>query len=478
MRRFAFLPPLLLLLALSVAANDIPLSAPGNAVIGRPQSASGAGLDVIVWMEQTAQGAILVAKRVAPGGAPLDAEGIVIAADSSLQGQFDVAFDGSSFVVAWVRDDWPRRSIVLRFLSPDGALSDPTVLATWDSVWNLSAAGGGNGRFAIAWSGSEGPGEAHRTMLAPFIGGTAREAVPIASGEFDPAAPLAATAGGYLAAFMQPIPCRILCLQSGPLYARLVGFDGTLATEIRLLSNDVDYGAEVVTRGDSSWVRWGDEVLRVGSDARPASRWDLMSEGITSLSGGVLRVDHGIARASYSLDGVLLRLSPLGLRKGETEVGALSSERILLLVGPDTARQLVIRSVESPAAADLAVVATGVLLPGTDGNERRAVFRIGHRGGAPVNRIEFRWSTDHRIVAVPGDTWQSVTRIGDMVGAYGTVLEKTLREGESFEVAIPVHLWMLSADLWIAGDVLDEFPANNVDRAQEPLRPRRRAARR
>ncbi|HEY0593633.1 MAG TPA: hypothetical protein VGF40_17815, partial [Thermoanaerobaculia bacterium] len=139
--------------------------------------------------------------------------------------------------------------------------------------------------------------------------------------------------------------------------------------------------------------------------------------------------------------------------------------RVLALTGPESARRLVVRSLESAPAADLAVVATSALLPSDqDPRVRLIVFRIEHRGGAPVNRIAFWWKRGW-TVAVPGEiTYQG-----------GTVLDRPLREGESFEVAIPVHDPFVTDDLWIAGDVVDSQPWNNVDNYARPDRRRGRA---
>lgn len=303
-----------------------------------------------------------------------------------------------------------------------------------------------------------------RAYLVALVRGSTGTPVGLAPMYFSSATGIAATASGYLAVFIWPLPCRITCLPEGPLYARSFGFDGTPTSEPRLLDTSEGYRAEVLSNGESVCVSWHDSVLRVDDAMNVVSESKLARTGDASLEGDEIRIDTGINRAVYSSSGLLRRFEPLMLQRDETYAGTMSGKRVLVLTGPESARRLVIRSFETAPAADLAVVATGALLPSDRYSyERLVVFRIEHRGGAPVNRIALWWSRGWTVM-IPGETtWQG-----------GTVLDRPLREGESFEVAIPINEWFVTDELWIAGDVVDSHPSNNVDGYRRPARPRGR----
>ncbi len=460
----------LFLAAVPLTAEDIPLSTAGSTVSRWPaRSASGAGLDLVVWEERSGERTVLKAKRIAPAGAPLDAEGIVVADDRLLApypsaiAEFAVAFDGEAFVVAWRREEGEKDSLVVRTISPAAVLSEPRVIVTWESLYNIRIAGGGEGRSAITWGGIETPSSPRGFRLVALAGdstGTPVEAAPM---YFSSATGIAATERGYLAVFISPLPCRITCVPMGPLYARSFGFDGTPTSEPRLLDAGDGDGAEILTNGESLFVAWGASVLRVDDEVNVVTESKLARGGTASLDGDEIRVDTGNIRAVYSPGGYLLRFEPLMLQNGESYAGAISGKRFLVVTGPESARRLVIRSHESAPEADLAVVATGALLPADRSYDRLVVFRIEHRGGAPVSRIALWWSRGW-TVTVPGET----TWLG------GTVLDRPLRAGESFEIAVPINEWFITDDLWIAGDVVDGIPWNNADGYRRPERSRGR----
>jgi hypothetical protein len=460
------------LATLPLAAADFPLSTPGTSVRQwGARSAAGAGLDLVVWEERSLEKVALKASRIGPVGAPLDGEGIVIADDGLIPdpfavADFAVAFDGEAFVVAWKRDEGLKESLLVRTVSPAGDVSEPRVIVSWDAIGALRVAGGGEGRSAISWFGRDAtfipPGGTYLAALVRGEGGTPVQLAPLF---FSSATGLAAGPNGYLAVFIRPLPCQITCVPAGPLYARSFGFDGTPTSEPRLLDTDDGNGPAILSNGESFFVAWGASVLEVDDAVNVASAAKLARSGWASLDGDEIRIDTGIHRAVYSPSGLLRRFEPLMLQRYEIYAGTISGKRALVLTGPESARRLVVRSLETASAADLAIVATGALLPSDRYSyERLVVFRIEHRGGAPVKRIAFWWEREWRTVTIPGEiSYQG-----------GTVLDRTLREGESFEVAVPIHESFMTDDLWIAGDVVDSQPWNNVDTYAPPDRRRGR----
>ncbi|HEY0594114.1 MAG TPA: hypothetical protein VGF40_20250, partial [Thermoanaerobaculia bacterium] len=360
----------LFLATLPLAADDFPLSAPGTSVRQwGARSAAGGGLDLVVWEERSPERVALKASRIGPAGAPLDGEGIVIADDRlvaypTAAAEFAVAFDGEAFVVAWKREEGLKESLLVRTLSPTAALSEPRAIVTWDAIGALRIAGGGEGRSAISWFGRDAsfipPGG---TFLAALVHGEAGTPVQLAPLFFSSATGLAAGPNGYLAVFIRPLPCQITCVPAGPLYARSFGFDGAPTSEPRLLDTDDGNGAAIVTNGESFFVAWGASVLEVDDAVNVVNASKLARSGWASIDGDEIRIDTGIHRAIYTPGGLLRRFEPLMLQRDEIYAGSISGRRVLALTGPESARRLVVRSLESAPAADLAVVATSALLP-------------------------------------------------------------------------------------------------------------------
>lgn len=459
----------LLLAPLPLAAADIQLSAPGASVprYATARTAAGGGIDLVVWEERAGERVVLKANRIGPTGAPLDGEGIVVSGERLLPpypsavAKFDVAHDGEAFVVAWIRQEEQGESLLVRRIAPVGTVSDPRVVITWEALGNIRIAGATAGRSAITFGGVAPPSSRYRSYLVTLDRSSIGSPVELWPSDLSPATGIAGNARGYLAVFLGPTSCQLsACELTGPLYARFFNFDGTPAGEPQLLDTDEGSPAEVLSDGEYFFVPWEDSILQVDEEAKSVRVSRVARGGVPSLDHSDIRIDSGISRAVYSARGLLRRFEPLLLQKDESHAGAISGRRILVLTGPESERRLVIRSLESAPAADLAVVATGALLPGDPSYRPLLVFRIEHRGGAPVTRIALWWERGWTVI-VPGETtaWQGIS-----------VLDRTLREGESFEVAIPIHEAFVTDDLWIAGDVVDTHPSNNVDNYQAPRR--------
>jgi hypothetical protein len=431
------------------------------------RSAEGGGLDLVVWNEQSMDGRVLRAARIGAAGTPLDGAGLLVTSDPlpawGYDEHFDVAFDGRAFVVVWLTAaDEPR--VVMRTISTDGVMSAPVVLATWRAIAGVSAAGAGAGGSAIAWFGRELKSGGYRSVLVPLVDGESGAMVEVGSGMLGQSLPqLAANGDRYLAVFNDFTDCRITCTPSVQPYGRMFAFDGTPLTEARRLTSGIGSSPQVVSDGTEFFVTWQDILVSVGADFTIGPERTLARGGDLSIEGTEVRVDHGIVRSVYSLSGDLLRFEPLHIAKGENRSAALSRDRIVVAVPADPAR-LFIRFLGDPPAAiaDLAIVATGAVLPGYYG-AAHATFRVEHRGGAPVSRIEL-WSS--LPVSEPGDPSPGWTPT--------LTLDRELREGESFEVLLRVYPESANPPLWVAGDVLDPVPANNVDRYERPVRPRGR----
>ncbi len=447
----------------------------GDAAQYGARSAAGDGLDLVVWNEQSADGRILRATRIGAAGTPLDGAGLLVTSDPlpawgrAYGENFDVAFDGRAFVVVWVTEEESPR-VVMRMISADGAMSAPVVLAQWDWIEGVSAAGAGGGRSAIAWFGHE-LGQSYRSVLVPLTDGKAAVQVEVGTGKLGQSLPrLAANADRYLAVFNDYTPCRITCAPETWPYGRMFAFDGTPLSDARRLTSGIfAWASQVVSDGRDFFVTLQDVLLTIASDFTIGPERPLVRAGDLSVQGTELRVNHGIVRAVYSLSGDLLRFEPLRIAKGETRATSLSRERIVVTVPADPAR-LFIRSLDVPPgpAADLAVVATGAVslrYPWGYSSDVDATFRIEHRGGAPLSRIEL-WAGS--TITLPGE------RYGP--GAY-LLLDRELREGESVEVFVRVYPETpghANPRLWVAGDALDVNPANNVDRYERPVRHRGR----
>jgi hypothetical protein len=436
----------------------------GGAAQFRARAAAGEGVELVVWEEQSSAGTVLKATRVAPNGAPLDGPGLLIADESrthwiwpSYRSAFDVAFDGEAFVIAWVRDD-ERDTVMMRRVWGDGSVSATLGLAVWDQVEGVSVAGTGRGRSAVAWSGFEerrwSAESSPLSVLVPINQGRTGTAVEVGSGNLGWAVPnLAASGDRYLGLFNDSAPCQITCQHYERPYARLFTLDGAPLTEARRISDRITGPAvpEVVSDGRDFFVAWNDTLVAIDPELAARDEKPLASGGSLSIEGRELRIDRGKTRLVYSAAGELLRLEPLPdqYAPSEARIAALRHNRFIMRVRahPDA---LVIRSLDEPQrSADLAVVATGEITPSSTSSPSigfYATFRIEHRGGAPVHAIDL-WSDD-LIFGVP-----------DLPKGFDVDLEA----GESITVEVGIPRDNFGGSLWVAGDVVDSLPANNVD---------------
>ncbi|HEY0788594.1 MAG TPA: hypothetical protein VGE86_08110, partial [Thermoanaerobaculia bacterium] len=430
-----------------------------------------------VWEERAADGLVLKATRVVDGQ-PLDGAGLPVAAhgfdhfDGSLD-RFDVAVDGERFVVAWIEGQQQTSQLFARTITAAGELSAPVRIVEQGPVERESVAGGGGGRAAIAWVGW-----GTDSWLVPFRGGAAG-----ARGTVGPVPPmpfgrrisvprLAASADRYLAVFAENFECRITCAADGRAWAQPFSLDGEALSEPKPLSNRTSLMPEVVSDGRDFFVEWwgyGHVLARVGPQLEILDQTTPVRFGELSIDGAELRIDAGSTRVVYSLEGHLIRFEPLPLIGRETLAARLAHGRALVRTSAHPDR-LVSRPLADPAGgtADSAIGPTGRVDGPLGRFEQVAFFRIEHRGGVPVRRLEL-WS--EASIYVPVDIPYGATRSS-------ILLERPLSAGESSEVGLNVQLPAYSRPLHVAADAIDLVPANNVAQHGAEPRPRRRVVRR
>ncbi|HEY0593632.1 MAG TPA: hypothetical protein VGF40_17810 [Thermoanaerobaculia bacterium] len=446
-------------------AGNPRIVAYANAFQGEALAATGGGLDLVVWTEQAADGLVLKATRIAPTGLPLDGAGLEVAVDRVAPwASFSASFDGEAFVVAWIRMEAESgRSLLMRRVTLDGALEPVRFLGDAPWPFAVEVEGAGGGRAAVAWWGGRSWYE-YRNVFVPIDRGEPGAQVEIASSPLGRSLPrLAFGEDRYLAVFHDQDRCRINECQAPVSYpiARMLALDGTPLGEPRRLSTDYGWDPDVVWDGRGFVVVFQDRALRISPEFEIGPEKELARRGALSVEGAEVRIDAGLTRAVYFGDD-LVRLEPLPLGEGDVLVDALSRGACLVRPAREP-RRLYIRRAPDTVPADLAIVATGALERVSEYGSR-AGFRIEHRGGAPVRRIEL-WSNGG-------------IKIDDALPQPSVVLDRELREGESIDVTLDIWLSWSNPLLWVAGDAVDVVPENNAARYERPLRPRGRTAKR
>ncbi len=447
---------------------------------GEAQSAAGGGFDLVVWVEQGVDRAVLKATRIAPSGLPLDGSGLIVADEHVMGGgsnaSFGVSFDGEAFVVAWIRFEANyRRSVLMRRISTDGTLQAERFVGDSPLPWAVEVEGATEGRAAVAWWGPDPARPWYQwAVLLPVVQGEPYARVDVATGNLAGSLPrLAAGADGFLAVFHDETRCRLsTCGPPVSLpFARRFALDGTpLGAPLALaMEDDWGWAPEVVFDGSDFFVAWQDNLARLSPDLAIVRKTKLAREGALSFEDGVLRNDSERISAAYSADGAVERFEPLPLLDPGDELARLSRGKFVVRRA-DNPRRLFIRRAEPAAIADLAVTATGAIVP--DSRMHLLMFRIEHAGGAAVDRIEL-WSKNGILLSGAGEP--AKTRI---------VLDRRLSPGESFEVGVRVDFslqhrfdgrFWIEPTLWVAGDAIDKNPANNHAQYERPMRPRERA---
>ncbi len=448
-------------------AGNPRIVAYAKAFQGEARAAAGGGFDLVVWKERAADGIVLKATRIAPSGLPLDGPGLELARDRLAEWNeaFSATFDGEAFVVAWIRMEAELgRSVLMRRITMDGALEPVRFLGDAPRPGGVEVEGATEGRAAVAWWGAD-PDRPWdpRAVLVPIMRGEPGARVDVATGYLAGSLPrLAAGADGYLAVFHDKTRCRLAtCGEPVSLpFARKFAFDGTpLGAPFPLaIEDDWGWDPDVVFDGRDFFVAWQDNLALLSPDLSAVRKTKLAREGTLSFEGAEVRIDGGLTRAVYSTGGNLVRLEPLPLEGGDVLVDALSRGGYLVRPAREP-RRLYIRRAPEALPADLAIVSTGALEP-ISYYGSRAGFRIEHRGGAPVRRIEL-WS-DGGIKIDGAPPQQSV------------VLDRELHEGESIEATLDIWLSWSNPLLWVAGDAVDVIPENNAARYERPVRPRGR----
>lgn len=440
------------------ALGDPIAAGAGGAAQFLARAATGGGVDLVVWEEQSATGIVLRATRIAADGTPLDGPGLLVAgADltgsirSSYQSAYDVAFDGEAFVVAWVRRA-DEDTVFMRRVWPDGTLAVALGIATWGHVEGVTVAGAGSGRSAVAWSGytARVTNEMSLSVLVPIADGRIGAPTEIGSGPLGWAVPsLAASGDRYLAVFNDIVRCQVTCEHFERPYARLFTFDGAPLTEARRISEEITGPAvpEVVSDGRFFFVLRDDVLVTIDPDLMVIGEKELASRGSLAGEGPELYVDRWRTRLVYSRSGELLRLEPLPphFEGSEFRAARLAHRRFVMRVDGHPSR-LVIRSLDEPLprTADLAVAATGEIVAAANPSGGfLATFRVEHRGGAPVRALDV-WS-DRTIYMIPIAPSAKPFEVGDAI---------------TITVSFPRATF--GASLWVAGDVIDPIPANNV----------------
>lgn len=453
---------------------------------GEAQSAAGGGFDLVVWVEQGVDGAVLKATRIAPSGLPLDGSGLIVAEEHVVGGgssppnaSFGVSFDGEAFVVAWIRFEAnSRRSVLMRRISTDGTLQAERFVGDTPLPWAVEVEGATEGRAAVAWWGPDTTQPWNQwAVLVPVVRGEPYARVDVATGNLAGSLPrLAAGADGFLAVFHDPTRCRLsTCGPPVSLpFARKFTFDGTPLSAPLVLAMEDDWGwdPEVVSDGSGFFVVWQDHLARLSHDLTIVRNTKLARGGALSMEHGALRIDSELVSATYSAHGTIERFDPLPVLESGDQLERLSRGAFVVRRA-DSPRRLFIRRAEPAAFADLAVTATGAIVPDSKNRRHLLMFRIEHAGGAAVDRIEL-WSNHAIVLSGTGETAE--TRI---------VLDRRLSPGESFEVGVRVDFslqhrfggqFWIEPTLWVAGDAIDTNPANNHAQYERPARPRERAA--
>lgn len=449
---------------------------------GEARSAAGGGFDLVVWVEQGVDGAVLKATRIAPSGLPLDGSGLIVADERVMGGgsnpSFSVSFDGESFVVAWIRLEANyRRSVLMRRISTDGALQAERFVGDTPVPWAVEVEGATEGRAAVAWWGPE-PAQpwGHWAVLVPVVRGEPGARVDVATGNLAGSLPrLAAGADGYLAVFHDETRCRLATC--GPPvslpFARRFTFDGTPLGAPLALAMEDDWGwdPDAVSDGSDFFVVWQDNLARLSPDLTSVRKTKLAREGALSFEHGALRIDSELVSATYSPHGTIERFDPLPVLESGDQLERLSRGAFIVRRA-DSPRRLFIRRAEPAAIADLAVTATGAIVPDSTNRMHLLMFRIEHAGGAPVDRIEL-WSKNGIVLSGAGEP--AKTRI---------VLDRRLSPGESFEIGVRVDFsyqyewdgrFWVEPTLWVAADAIDTNVASNHAQYERPTRPRERA---
>jgi hypothetical protein len=126
----------------------------------RPAIAFGGGVFLVVWQDlRNGRDWDVRAARVGPDGQVLDPDGILVAGQARSQGAPRVAWDGKTFVVAWMDNSAGRYRVVAARLSPEGSVLDPEgiVVSVRDGVDSIfpAIASRGDGESALFWLMSE-----------------------------------------------------------------------------------------------------------------------------------------------------------------------------------------------------------------------------------------------------------------------------------------------------------------------------------
>lgn len=428
------------------------------------RSATGSGTELVVWEEQTTSALVLKASRLV-GGQPLDGAGILVAEYGHRNppygaDRFDVAFDGERFIVAWIEED-ESAGVRARAISTSGELSDP-VQITDKGAGGVAIAGAGEGRAAVSWWGNG----AWLTPLLDGVPGTPSEIGPGVERRSLPR--IAASADRYLAVFTEYYDCRITCEPDGHVWAQAFSLGGVPLTGSKRLSEESSFDAEVVSDGSAFFVTWdGRKTLaKITPDLEIVWKTTPVRLGTLSIDEGELRIDDGATRSVYSIWGHLERLEPLPVADRDTFATALADRRVIIRTASHPDR-LVIRALDAPGAADIAIVPTGRIEKASSPYGQVAWFRVEHRGGTPVSRLEL-WSANW--IYLPNEPEEPYRTM--------LVLERSLLPGESFEIGLGTYQPDSSPPIHVAGDAIDLAPANNVAQYGIEERPRRRGTRR
>ncbi len=124
--------------------------------------AFGADTYAVTWARDLGDGngpSVVLARRLSLDGVPLDSAPLVVAQSASRVGGGAVAYDGTSFALAWHRQTDPQDDsafdIEARRMAPSGALIEPTAIVLDGSAGQQArpALASGAGTTLVAWDG-------------------------------------------------------------------------------------------------------------------------------------------------------------------------------------------------------------------------------------------------------------------------------------------------------------------------------------
>jgi hypothetical protein len=263
MKRAAILCTASLVAVTAIVVTGSVISAATTAKKTAPAAASNGTTALVVWEDWRAGNPDIYGARMSASGALLDPNGIPIATGPSPDVAPDVAWNGSTFLVAWGTSNEVDNAISYARVSPNGVVSPPVrdIAHTADSAGGVQVAASGP-TFLITYRGSHGVDNWIGATLVP--GGS----ITIDPGfDFDDSGDsfhwwverpaVAANNNGFLVAWGRTQTQALD--EDFDIFARRVSRTGSMGTPVRLTSSSAEQIAPGVAWNGTNWlVAWED----------------------------------------------------------------------------------------------------------------------------------------------------------------------------------------------------------------------------